>query len=79
MTVMLMTFQSLLKARSTEHRNDASVCGAASWESGAQDGESRIANRSRSEMARRRAADGSPPPLRHLPMLARDERAVCGV
>ena len=39
----------------------------------------RLANRSRSETSRRRAADGSPPHMRLCTMQARDERAVCGM
>ena len=45
-----------------------------SGESGAEGGEQRLANRSRSETARRRAADGSPPRLRSSANAVRDER-----
>jgi hypothetical protein len=50
---------------------------SASGESGAEGGEERFANRSRSETSRRRAADGSPPLLAANTNAARDERAVC--
>jgi hypothetical protein len=45
-----------------------------SGESGAEGGEKCLANRSRSETARRRAADGSPPRLRSSANAVRDER-----
>jgi hypothetical protein len=55
----------------------ASVCGSAGGASCAEGGEERIAKRSRSVTARRRAADGSPPHLRPIPMPLVTSARIC--
>jgi hypothetical protein len=55
----------------------ASVCGSAGGASCAEGGEERIAKRSRSATARRRAADGSPPHLRPIPMPLVTSARIC--